>query len=80
MKAKLVFNLDEPSDYKRFYIHTIAEDLAFVVWDALVNGVKAVRLEFDNNPPKDKDELDLFLERLYENLKEEGINIDKLTY
>jgi hypothetical protein len=80
MRAKLIFDLDNPDDQMAHLRCVKSLDMALFIWEFIRNSRK--KLE-DREYSKDSDVFDgieATFEEFYNLLKEHDINIDKLTY
>jgi hypothetical protein len=78
-KAILEFDLTDGDDAMEFQRVTKATDMALVLWELVFNTKKQMynQIEFDKiESPYDA--IDKFYERLYEELDDHGLNMDKL--
>ena len=78
-KAILEFNLTDPDDAMEFERVVKATDMALVLWQLVFNAKKQIfnEIEFEKiESPYDA--IDKFYERLYEELDDHGLNMDKL--
>ena len=78
-KAILKFDLTDPDDAIVFERVTKATDMALVLWELVFNTKKQIfnEIEFEKiESPYDA--IDKFYERLYEELNDHGLNMDKL--
>ena len=78
-KAILEFDLTDPDDATEFERATKATDMALVLWQLVFNAKKQIfnEIEFEKiESPYDA--IDKFYERLYEELDDHGLNMDKL--
>jgi len=78
-KAILEFDLTDSDDLMEFERAVKATDMALVLWELVFNTKKRVfnDIEFDKiESPYDA--IDKLYERLYEDLNDHGLNMDKL--
>ena len=78
-KAILEFDLTDPDDAMEFERAVKATDMALVLWQLVFNTKKQIfnEIEFEKiESPYDA--IDKFYERLYEELDDHGLNMDKL--
>jgi hypothetical protein len=78
-KAILEFDLTDADDAMEFERAVKATDMALVLWELVFNTKKQMynQIEFDKiESPYDA--IDKFYERLYEELDDHGLNMDKL--
>jgi hypothetical protein len=78
-KAILEFDLTDSDDMMEFERATKATDMALVLWQLVFNTKKQIfnEIEFEKiESPYDA--IDKFYERLYEELDNHGLNMDKL--
>ena len=78
-KAILEFDLTDADDAMEFQRATRATDMALVLWELVFNTKKQIfnEIEFEKiESPYDA--IDKFYERLYEELDDHGLNMDKL--
>jgi hypothetical protein len=78
-KAILEFDLTDTDDAMEFQRATRATDMALVLWQLVFNAKKQIfnEIEFEKiESPYDA--IDKFYERLYEELDDHGLNMDKL--
>jgi hypothetical protein len=78
-KAILKFDLTDSDDAMEFERATKATDMALVLWQLVFNTKKQIfnEIEFEKiESPYDA--IDKFYERLYEELDNHGLNMDKL--
>jgi hypothetical protein len=78
-KATLEFDLTDSDDMMEFERAVKATDMALVLWELVFNTKKKVfnDIEFDKiESPYDA--IDKLYERLYEDLNDHGLNMDKL--
>jgi len=78
-KAILEFDLTDPDDAIEFERATKATDMALVLWELVFNTKKKMynQIEFDKiESPYDA--IDKLYEKIYDELNEHGLNMDKL--
>jgi hypothetical protein len=78
-KAILEFDLTDSDDMMEFERAVKATDMALVLWELVFNTKKQMynQIEFDKiESPYDA--IDKLYERLYEDLNDHGLNMDKL--
>ena len=78
-KATLEFDLTDSDDMMEFERAVKATDMALVLWQLVFNAKKQIfnEIEFEKiESPYDA--IDKFYERLYEELDNHGLNMDKL--
>ena len=78
-KAILEFDLTDPDDAMEFERATKATDMAMVLWELVFNTKKKMynQIEFDKiESPYEA--IDQLYEKLYEELHDRGLNMDKL--
>jgi len=78
-KAILEFDLTDPDDAMEFERATKATDMALVLWQLVFNTKKQIfnEIEFEKiESPYDA--IDKLYEKLYEELHDHGLNMDKL--
>ena len=80
MVATLTFNIEDPDDNMAHKRAVLSTELALVIWEALMNGEKTARNEFEfkSTDDEDFDELDFFIRNLRGDCEEKGINIENL--
>lgn len=79
-KAILEFDLTDSDDAMEFQRATKATDMALVLWELVFNTKKNMynQIEFDKiESPYDA--IDKFYEKLYDELSDHGLNMDKLV-
>jgi hypothetical protein len=79
-KAILKFDLTDSDDAMEFERATKATDMALVLWQLVFNTKKQIfnEIEFEKiESPYDA--IDKLYERLYEELNDHGLNMDKLV-
>ena len=79
-KAILEFDLTDADDAMEFQRATKATDMALVLWELVFNTKKNMynQIEFDKiESPYDA--IDKFYEKLYDELSDHGLNMDKLV-
>jgi hypothetical protein len=79
MKAKLIFNLDDPDDSHSFKQCAKASDMAFVLWELCSNSKKKIEWEISEKNIDNYETLDLVFERFHDLLDEHHIIIDELV-
>jgi hypothetical protein len=78
-KAILEFDLTDADDAMEFQRATRATDMALVLWELVFNTKKQMYNEIEFKGIKDpSDVVDMLFEKLYEELNDHGLNIDKL--
>ncbi len=79
MKAILEFDLNDPDDTVAHLRAVKAIDMALVLWEMTYNTKKGIKWEIEGRGIKDPYEvLDIVMEKLYEEMNDRGIIIDKL--
>ena len=78
-KAILEFDLTDGDDAMEFQRVTKATDMALVLWQLVFNTKKQMYNEIEFKGIKDpSDVVDMLFEKLYEELNDHGLNMDKL--
>ena len=78
-KAILEFDLTDADDAMEFQRATRATDMALVLWELVFNTKKQMYNEIEFKGIKDpSDVVDMLFEKLYEELNDHGLNMDKL--
>jgi hypothetical protein len=78
-KAILEFDLTDADDAMEFQRATRATDMALVLWQLVFNTKKQMYNEIEFKGIKDpSDVVDMLFEKLYEELNDHGLNMDKL--
>ncbi len=79
MKAILEFDLNDPDDTVAHLRAVKAIDMALVLWEMTYNTKKGIKWKIESQEIKDPYEvLDIIMEKLYEEMNDRGIIIDKL--
>lgn len=80
MKAKLIFDLNDPDDRGDFAIASKANNLGLALWEIVHNSRKAIEwsIEASEEPKTAAEGVEMVYNRIFEILEENDINIDSL--
>lgn len=76
MKAKLIFDLENPDDRVSFNIASKASDMASIIFEFTANCRKRLRQNAENDDVING--IDITFDKFYELLEEYDINVNKL--
>lgn len=79
MKAKLIFNLDNPEDKTAFMRCSKSEDMAFALFEILRNTKKKVQYHVEFNNLDSQEAIDYVYDTIWEIVLENHINIDTIV-
>lgn len=79
MKATLTFNLDDPDDRMAHYRCTKSLDMALALFEILHNTRKGLAYKMEGQNVTDPYEaLEMFMDKIWDDAKAKGIDIDEL--
>jgi hypothetical protein len=80
MKAKLIFNLNEPDDQIEYNRVNKSLDMVNALWHFLYNSKKQLLMDVENEDVDKFDAVELVYDRLFELLEEHDVNVNKLVF
>lgn len=77
-KVVIEFNLDNADDKREYYQYNKSEDMAMFIWELAHNTKKQLEYKLEGKKLTSYDALDMMFEHIYEMLKDNDINVNKL--
>ncbi len=77
-KVVIEFNLDNADDKREYYQYNKSEDMAMFIWELAHNTKKQLEHKLEDKKLTRYDALDMMFEHIYEMLKDNDINVNKL--
>jgi hypothetical protein len=80
MKAKLIFDLNNPDDRMEYERVNKSLDIVNALWHFLYNSKKEIMQDVENESVDKFDAVELTYDKLFELLEEHDVNINKLVF
>ena len=80
MKAKLVFDLNNPDDRMEYERVNKSLDIVNALWSFLYNSKKQLLMDVEDESVDKFDAVELTYGRLFELLEEHDVNVNKLVF
>ena len=80
MKAKLIFDLNNPDDRMEYERVNKSLDIVNALWSFLYNSKKQLLMDVENESVDKFDAVELVYDRLFELLEEHDVNVNKLVF